>query len=46
MDKFEEVRLKLIFREGKLDADLLANKGTDGDDILLIAPKFDNILNL
>lgn len=47
MDKFKEVRLKHIYREGNSDADQLDNKGTGGEDIFQLAiesPNIDNIL--
>ena len=31
MDQFEEVRFKHIYREGNIEVDQLANKGTNGE---------------
>ena len=34
-DKFEETIINHIFREGKRGVDKLANKGVDGEDVLM-----------
>lgn len=44
MDKFEEVRFNHIYREDNLEVDQLANKGTNADNILLLANDLDNLV--
>ena len=43
MDKFEEVRLNHIYKEGNSEVDKVANIGANEDDKLQLVAKISNI---